>query len=156
MMDHLSDVDNLNFLIEKAELENGIHYESLQKKAIMEAVKNSVFVLTGGPGTGKTTVVRAILRIFRSMGLGIALATPTGRAAKRLSEVSGMEAKTIHRMLEMDGKSEEGIRYHRDELGVRGLAAVVLNGVSEIGVERIHVAAIPRHLDCVANSAFNA
>lgn len=115
MTDHLSDVDNLNFLIEKAELENGIRYESLQKKAIMEAVKNSVFVLTGGPGTGKTTVVRAIIRIFRSMGLEIALATPTGRAAKRLSEVSGMEAKTIHRMLEMERKDDAQTVFNRNE-----------------------------------------
>ncbi len=113
--DHISDTDNLNFLIQKAELENGIQYEGLQKKAIMEAVKNSVFILTGGPGTGKTTVVRAILRIFESMGLDIALATPTGRAAKRLSEASGMEAKTIHRMLEMDYRAEEGTTFRRDE-----------------------------------------
>ena len=115
LTDHISDTDNLNFLIQKTELENGIRYENLQKKAIMEAVKNSVFILTGGPGTGKTTVVRAILRIFESMGLDIALATPTGRAAKRLSEASGMEAKTIHRMLEMDYKAEEGSSFRRDE-----------------------------------------
>ena len=113
--DHISDADNLNFLIEKAELENDIRYERLQKKAIADAVKNSVFILTGGPGTGKTTVVRAIIRIFESMGLKIALATPTGRAAKRLSEVTGMEAKTIHRMLEMDFSSETGARFRRDE-----------------------------------------
>jgi len=115
LTDHLSDADSLNFLIEKTEMENGIRYETLQKKAIAEAVRNSVFVLTGGPGTGKTTVVRAILRIFESMGLDIALATPTGRAAKRLSEASGREAKTIHRMLEMDYKADEGPVYHRDE-----------------------------------------
>ena len=115
LTDHISDTENLHFLIQKTELENGIQYENLQKKAIMEAVKNSVFILTGGPGTGKTTVVRAILRIFESMGLEIALATPTGRAAKRLSEASGMEAKTIHRMLEMDYKAEEGSSFRRDE-----------------------------------------
>ncbi len=115
LVNHISDADNLNFLIQKVELENGISYETLQKKAITEAVKNAVFVLTGGPGTGKTTVVRAILRIFESMGLSIALASPTGRAAKRLSEVAGMEAKTIHRMLEMDYKAEEGSSFRRDE-----------------------------------------
>ncbi len=131
-MDHLSDVDNLNFLIEKTELENGIRYESLQKKAIMEAVKHAVFVLTGGPGTGKTTVVRAIIRIFQSMGLDIALATPTGRAAKRLSEVSGMEAKTIHRMLEMDGKSDDGFRYHRDENNLLEEDVIIVDEASMI------------------------
>ncbi len=131
-MDHISDVDNLNFLIEKTEMENGIRYEALQKKAIMEAVKNAVFVLTGGPGTGKTTVVRAIIRIFQSMGLDIALATPTGRAAKRLSEVSGMEARTIHRMLEMDGKTEDGIRYHRDENNLLEEDVIIVDEASMI------------------------
>ncbi len=130
--DHLSDAENLGFLIEKTELENGIRYETLQKRAIMEAVKNAVFVLTGGPGTGKTTVVRAIIRIFQSMGLNIALATPTGRAAKRLSEVSGMEARTIHRMLEMDGKSEEGIRYHRDENNLLEEDVIIVDEASMI------------------------
>ncbi len=130
--DHLSDAANLGFLIEKTEMENGIRYETLQKRAIMEAVKNAVFVLTGGPGTGKTTVVRAIIRIFESMGLDIALATPTGRAAKRLSEVSGREAKTIHRMLEMDGKSEEGIRYHRDENNLLEEDVIIVDEASMI------------------------
>ena len=132
MTDHISDADSLNFLIEKTELENGIRYEGLQKKAIMEAVRNSVFVLTGGPGTGKTTVVRAILRIFESMGLDIALATPTGRAAKRLSEASGREAKTIHRMLEMDYKADEGPVFRRDESSLLEEDVVIVDEASMI------------------------
>lgn len=130
--DHLSDVENLNFLIEKSELENNIRYEKLQKKAITDAVKNSVFILTGGPGTGKTTVVRAILRIFESMGLSIALATPTGRAAKRLSEVTGMEAKTIHRMLEMDFSGESGVTFRRDENSLLDEDVVIIDEASMI------------------------
>ena len=132
MTDHISDADSLNFLIEKTELENGIRYEGLQKKAIMEAVRNSVFVLTGGPGTGKTTVVRAILRIFESMGLDIALATPTGRAAKRLSEASGREAKTIHRMLEMDYKADEGPVFRRDESSLLEEDVIIVDEASMI------------------------
>ena len=132
MTDHLSDTDSLNFLINKTELENGIHYESLQKRAITEAVRNSVFVLTGGPGTGKTTVVRAIIRIFESMGLDIALATPTGRAAKRLSEASGREAKTIHRMLEMDYKADEGPVFRRDESSLLDEDVVIVDEASMI------------------------
>ncbi|MBQ9748008.1 MAG: ATP-dependent RecD-like DNA helicase [Clostridia bacterium] len=131
-VDHISDTANLDFLIEKTELENGIRYETLQKKAITAAVSNAVFILTGGPGTGKTTVVRAILRIFQSMGLEIALATPTGRAAKRLSEVSGMEAKTIHRMLEMDYKAEDGIKYRRDENNLLEEDVVIVDEASMI------------------------
>ena len=129
---HLSDADNLNFLIEKAELENGIRYEKLQKKAIADAVKNAVFILTGGPGTGKTTVVRAIIRIFESMGLDIALATPTGRAAKRLSEVSGMEAKTLHRMLEMDFSGEAGNTFRRDENNLLDEDVIIVDEASMI------------------------
>ena len=132
MTDHLSDADSLSFLIEKTEMENGIRYEGLQKKAIMEAVRNSVFILTGGPGTGKTTVVRAILRIFESMGLDIALATPTGRAAKRLSEASGREAKTIHRMLEMDYKADEGPVFRRDESSLLEEDVIIVDEASMI------------------------
>jgi exodeoxyribonuclease V alpha subunit len=132
MTDHISDAESLNFLIEKTELENGIRYEGLQKKAIMEAVRNSVFILTGGPGTGKTTVVRAILRIFESMGLDIALATPTGRAAKRLSEASGREAKTIHRMLEMDYKADEGPVFRRDESSLLEEDVIIVDEASMI------------------------
>ncbi len=88
--------------ISREELENGIKYAELQRRAIIEAMSNGVMVLTGGPGTGKTTVVRALLKIFKGMGLKVALAAPTGRAAKRLSESTSSEAKTIHRMLEMN------------------------------------------------------
>lgn len=130
--DHISDADNLNFLIEKSELENGIRYEKLQRQAITEAVRHSVFVLTGGPGTGKTTVVRAIIRIFESMGLDIALATPTGRAAKRLSEAAGMEAKTIHRMLEMDYSPEAEITFHRDENNLLDQNVIIIDEASMI------------------------
>lgn len=95
------DVTDIGRFIENEEVRSGISYASLQKKAIEDALRYGVMVLTGGPGTGKTTVVRALIRIFDSMGFDIALAAPTGRAAKRLSEATSMEAKTVHRLLEM-------------------------------------------------------
>ncbi|MBR3862885.1 MAG: AAA family ATPase, partial [Clostridia bacterium] len=97
----------------------GIGYAELQKQAIAGALENGVMILTGGPGTGKTTVVRALLRIFSSMGLRVALCAPTGRAAKRLSEATMEEAKTVHRLLEMNyngGTKAEFLRNERNHL----------------------------------------
>lgn len=85
---------------------SGIEYDDVQKDAIAQAVTSKVMVLTGGPGTGKTTTTQGIIAAYRAAGLKIQLAAPTGRAAKRMSEATGMEAKTIHRLLEynpMDG-----------------------------------------------------
>ena len=95
------DLRDIERFIELEEGKGGIEYAFLQKKAITDALRYGVMILTGGPGTGKTTVVRALIHIFESMGYDIALAAPTGRAAKRLSEATSMEAKTIHRLLEM-------------------------------------------------------
>ncbi|HPD89423.1 MAG TPA: ATP-dependent RecD-like DNA helicase [Oscillospiraceae bacterium] len=89
------------------EKELGIEYDSLQRKALKCALRSHIFVLTGGPGTGKTTTLNALIRLLEEMGESVLLAAPTGRAAKRLSELTGREAKTIHRMLEVDFRSDE-------------------------------------------------
>ncbi len=94
--------------IEKAESASGISYAAAQKKAIYDALISGVMVLTGGPGTGKTTVVRALIDIFDSIGYKVALCAPTGRAAKRLSESTSREARTVHRLLEMEYAESEG------------------------------------------------
>jgi len=104
------DLRDIDGFIEGEEAKLGMRYASLQKKAISDALRYGVMILTGGPGTGKTTVVRALLHIFDSMGYDIALAAPTGRAAKRLSEATSTEAKTIHRLLEMTyGEGERSV-----------------------------------------------
>lgn len=87
--------------IRKIEAKMNIKYAPMQFEAVRTAVNAPVFILTGGPGTGKTTIIRGILALFEQMKLECALAAPTGRAAKRMSEFCGAEAKTIHRMLEM-------------------------------------------------------
>lgn len=96
----------LNAEMEKAEAENKIKYDDFQKEAIKKAVNSNFSVITGGAGVGKTTVTKAIIDIFTNLGRKVVLAAPTGRAAKRMSEVTGKEAKTIHRLLEFnnDGK----------------------------------------------------
>ncbi len=113
------DVRDVDYFISREEKKSGMCYAHLQKEAIAAALENGVMILTGGPGTGKTTVVRALLQIFRSMDLRVALAAPTGRAAKRLSEATANEAKTVHRLLEMsfnEGKRAEFARNERDPL----------------------------------------
>ena len=87
--------------ISEIEREQGITYASHQREAVELAAREGVLILTGGPGTGKTTTVRGIVALFQKMGLDIVLAAPTGRAAKRMSELTGMEAQTIHRLLGM-------------------------------------------------------
>ena len=108
----LPDIDRF---IEREESQNGLSYASKQKQAISDALRYGVMVLTGGPGTGKTTVVKALIHIFDSMGFEIALAAPTGRAAKRLSESTSREAKTIHRLLEMNYDGGSTPVFNRNE-----------------------------------------
>ena len=112
---NLKDIDRF---IENEERKSKIQYAFFQKKAISDALRYGVMVLTGGPGTGKTTVVRALIHIFDSMGYDIALAAPTGRAAKRLSEATSMEAKTIHRLLEMSYDENGRSSFMRDEFNL--------------------------------------
>ena len=87
--------------VDELQEEQGITYAPLQRRAVELAAERGVLILTGGPGTGKTTTVRGIVALFRKMGFDIVLAAPTGRAAKRMSELTGMEAQTIHRLLGM-------------------------------------------------------
>lgn len=109
------DIGDVYRFIEKEEKRNGMTYAAMQRKAICDALDSGVFVLTGGPGTGKTTIVKALIDIFDSMGLKVALAAPTGRAAKRMSEATGMEAKTVHRMLEMEYGDDDKTTFRRNE-----------------------------------------
>jgi len=86
--------------------ETGLELDEMQSRAVCEAVKHGVLILTGGPGTGKTTTINAMIQFFESEGMDIRLAAPTGRAAKRMTEATGYEAQTIHRMLEVNGNPE--------------------------------------------------
>ncbi|MBQ3076276.1 MAG: ATP-dependent RecD-like DNA helicase [Clostridia bacterium] len=96
---------DLNKLVEEIEAAQGVQYAAMQKRAIRNCAENGVFILTGGPGTGKTTTLRGILAMLEQLGLECLLAAPTGRAAKRMSELSGATATTIHRMLGMSLRS---------------------------------------------------
>lgn len=112
------DAGDVERFILRIEVEEGKHYASLQRRAIAAAVNSGVMILTGGPGTGKTTVIRAVIRIFESLDMTVALAAPTGRAAKRMSEATQCEARTIHRLLEMEysGEGDSGFKKNANDL----------------------------------------
>lgn len=118
--------------IRREEAKSGISYAPLQKKAIASALESGVMILTGGPGTGKTTVVRALIEIFDSMGFDVALAAPTGRAANRMSEATSREAKTIHRLLEMDFSESVYGKFNRDENNLLDEEVIIIDEASMI------------------------
>lgn len=109
------DAGDIHAFIAREEMKRSMAYATGQKQAIDYALEHGVMILTGGPGTGKTTVVHALLGIFSSLDFKVALAAPTGRAAKRLSEATSCEAKTIHRLLEMEFSEGEHGRFRRNE-----------------------------------------
>lgn len=107
---------NVEREIDDIEKENQIRFAKKQKDAIREAVDNGLLVVTGGPGTGKTTTINSIIKLFEKNNLTIQLAAPTGRAAKRMSEATGREAKTIHRLLEYNFVDDQvGMAFSRDD-----------------------------------------
>lgn len=126
------DVRDVDRFIEREESVSGVVYASLQKQAISDALRYGVMVLTGGPGTGKTTVVRALIHIFRSMGYDVALAAPTGRAAKRMSEATSKDAKTIHRLLEMNYDTDGKMTFNRNEYDLLDEQAIIIDEASMI------------------------
>ena len=105
-----------------------------QVEAVKEAVRNGVLVITGGPGTGKTTTINTIIRYFELSGEDIMLAAPTGRAAKRMSETTGYEARTIHRMLELNGGMEGNAGFERNEQNPLETNLIIIDEMSMVDI----------------------
>lgn len=120
--------------IDRLELINGIQYESLQREAIVTAIEKGVLILTGGPGTGKTTTVNGILELFERDGLNVVLTAPTGRAAQRMSEITGKEACTIHRLLEAERGNGERMHFCRDERNPIDADVVIVDELSMVDI----------------------
>ena len=118
--------------IDAVEQEKGIHYETMQRQAIVQALSRGILVLTGGPGTGKTTTLNAMIRLLEWKGQKVALAAPTGRAAKRMSEVTGKEAKTIHRLLEVEWNEEDHPVFARNEKNLLECDALIVDELSMV------------------------
>ena len=138
---------NLNSLMKKVERETAVKYSAQQAEAIRAAATNGVLLITGGPGTGKTTILQGILSLLGSMQLKCVLAAPTGRAAKRLTEVTGEEASTIHRLLEVGIDPATGqMVFGRDEDLPLKADAVIVDEMSMVDVLLLHhlLRAIPQ------------
>lgn len=120
--------------IHKIEKNTGLELDEMQEKAVMEAARNGITVLTGGPGTGKTTTINAMIHFFESEGMDIFLAAPTGRAAKRMTEATGYEAQTIHRLLEVNGnpEAEGGSGFGRNEDNPLEADVVIIDEMSMV------------------------
>ena len=121
--------------VAEIEREQGITYAPMQRQAVALAAKAGVMLLTGGPGTGKTTTVRGIVALFQKMGLSIVLAAPTGRAAKRMSELTGMEAQTIHRLLGTTwNETAHQVTFQKTEKEPLEAEAVIVDEMSMVDV----------------------
>ncbi len=124
--------DDVGYLIERAEAGNGIEYAEMQRRAIYEAMMCGAIIITGGPGTGKTTIIKALYSIFKAVGMKVALAAPTGRAAKRMSEATSAEAKTIHRLLETEKTRTDENRFMRNDKNPIDEDVVIIDEASMI------------------------
>ena len=114
------------------EKKKNIQYADLQKKAIIQALSGGLLILTGGPGTGKTTTLNAIIELYRQCGLKVLLAAPTGRAAQRMSEVTGKNAKTIHRLLEVEWDKNDMPKFKRNERNLLDCDALIIDELSMV------------------------
>lgn len=120
-------------VIDEIEREQGVSYAPLQRRAVELAAEESVLLITGGPGTGKTTSLRGVVALFERMGLKTQLAAPTGRAAQRLGEVTGREAQTVHRLLGMGFDAESGeVAFKKNEKEPLEIDALILDEASMI------------------------
>ena len=120
--------------IHNIEKQTGMQLDEHQVQAVKEAVRNGLLIITGGPGTGKTTTINTIIRYFEIEGMDIFLAAPTGRAAKRMSETTGFKARTIHRMLELNGGMEGSAGFERNETNPLETDVVIIDEMSMVDI----------------------
>ena len=132
---------DIEFEIESFEKKHNIKFAESQREAILGAFENGIEIITGGPGTGKTTIIKSIIEIYENNGMNVLLAAPTGRAAKRMSESTGREAKTIHRLLEMgvsDDGDEENSYYIKGESEPLEADVIIIDEASMIDIMLMH------------------
>lgn len=129
--------EKVKALLRSMEAEQGLELDELQRQAVLQSVKSGLMILSGGPGTGKTTTINTIIRYFEKEGMDILLAAPTGRAAKRMTEATGYEARTIHRLLEINGGMiEEGkhTQFERNEENPLEADVIIIDEMSMVDI----------------------
>lgn len=128
--------------LERIEASSGTRLDDLQRQAVVEAMNSGIMIITGGPGTGKTTTINTIIKMFESEGMEIMLGAPTGRAAKRMTEATGTPAQTIHRMLELNGVPDENnvtsMRFEKNEQNPLEADAVIIDEMSMVDMFLMH------------------
>ncbi|MCL2087499.1 MAG: ATP-dependent RecD-like DNA helicase [Oscillospiraceae bacterium] len=123
--DYSKEIDGIEFA-------ENIKYEGLQRQAINGCLGNGIFILTGGPGTGKTTTINAVIKLFKQQKKRLALAAPTGRAAKRMADLTGEPTKTIHRLLEVDAEKDNFMSFKRDERNPLSADIIIIDEMSMV------------------------
>ncbi len=129
--------ESLTVKIDRLAGELNLELDELQRRSVLESVRNGIFVLSGGPGTGKTTTINVIIRYFLSEGMDIFLAAPTGRAAKRMTEATGYESRTIHRMLELNGEASgetRAAKFERNESNPLEADVIIVDEMSMVDI----------------------
>ncbi len=124
--------------LRKIEKQTGMELDEHQVTAVKEAVRNGLLIITGGPGTGKTTTINTIIKYFELEGFDIFLAAPTGRAAKRMSETTGFEARTVHRMLELNGGAEGSGGFERNEQNPLETDVIIIDEMSMVDISLMY------------------
>ena len=135
--------DMMERRLSKVEQAEQIELDPMQHRAVIESIKHGLLILTGGPGTGKTTTINAIIRFFEGEGAQLRLAAPTGRAAKRMTEATGYEAQTIHRLLELSGMPEDGgderaLRFERNSENPLEADVIIIDEMSMVDIHLMH------------------
>ena len=133
-----ADTHTVEEQIRRFEREENVELDALQREAVTDSMRRGVVIITGGPGTGKTTTINTILRCYEQCGMKVECAAPTGRAARRMSEATGYEARTIHRLLEVNGQPEDGVsrraRFSRDADNPLEADAVIIDEMSMVDI----------------------
>ena len=124
--------------LRKIEKKTNMSLDEHQVEAVKEAARNGLLIITGGPGTGKTTTINTIIKYFEMEGMDIFLAAPTGRAAKRMSETTGFEARTIHRMLELNGGGEGNAGFERNDTNPLETDVIIIDEMSMVDISLMH------------------